>query len=123
MKPGGLDRVRIGRETRQSILTQLLTGYGSDCESRREMESRHLRTEMRPDLNPHTRERFRIQASSITRMAHRAFVDNPDSHRKAFVLGAKDCLDAAKRMSQGFGDRTPEKILTFHALELGLKAY
>jgi hypothetical protein len=35
MKPGGLERVRIGRETRQSILAGNLGGYGSDCESRR----------------------------------------------------------------------------------------
>jgi hypothetical protein len=33
MKPGGLQRDRIGRETRQSILGSDLIGYGSDCES------------------------------------------------------------------------------------------
>ena len=78
---------------------------------------------MRPDLDPYTRKRFRIQASSIIRMPARSFADDPASHRKAFVIGAGDCLDAAERMSREFGDRTPEKILTFHALELGLKAF
>jgi hypothetical protein len=40
MKPGGLERVRMGRETRQSIRNEgekaggaHLTGYSSDCES------------------------------------------------------------------------------------------
>jgi hypothetical protein len=33
MKPGGLERVRMGRETRQSILGGILIGYGSDYES------------------------------------------------------------------------------------------
>jgi hypothetical protein len=34
MNPGGLERVRVGREdTRQSILAGNLIGYGSDCES------------------------------------------------------------------------------------------
>ena len=33
MKPSGLERDRIGRETRQSILAGHLNGRGSDCES------------------------------------------------------------------------------------------
>ena len=78
---------------------------------------------MRADLDPQIRERFRAQASSIIRMAPFSFDETPNSYRKAYALGAADCLDAALRMNQGHGDRTPEKILTFHALELGLKAY
>src|SRR4051812_48025583 len=39
MKPGGLERDRIGRETRQSIVDRHLTGCGSDCESRRGEET------------------------------------------------------------------------------------
>jgi hypothetical protein len=43
MKPGGLERVRIGRETRQSILARHVTGCGSDCASRRRSCSPEVR--------------------------------------------------------------------------------
>jgi hypothetical protein len=47
----------------------------------------------------------------------------PDGLSKAFSMGASECLMAAMELDRGFSDRTGEYILTFHAIELGLKAF
>jgi hypothetical protein len=38
-------------------------------------------------------------------------------------MGASECLMAAMELDRGFSDRTGEYIVTFHAIELGLKAF
>ena len=42
---------------------------------------------------------------------------------KAFRYGAGECLIGAEKLHDGFPDLTGEYILTFHALELALKAF
>ena len=41
---------------------------------------------------------------------------------KALSIGASECLQAARDLDVGFSDLTGEYIVTFHAIELGLKA-
>jgi hypothetical protein len=41
----------------------------------------------------------------------------------ALRFGAGECLTGAKKLDAGFPDLTGEYILTFHALELALKAF
>jgi hypothetical protein len=49
---------------------------------------------------------------------------NTDEGRaKAFRNGAGECLIGALKLNDGLGNLTGEYILTFHALELGLKAF
>jgi len=49
---------------------------------------------------------------------------NTDEGRaKAFRNGAGECLFGAQKLNDGLGNLTGEYILTFHALELGLKAF
>ena len=38
-------------------------------------------------------------------------------------MGASECLMAAMELDRGFSDRTGEYIVTFHAIEFGLKAF
>ena len=42
---------------------------------------------------------------------------------KAFRYGGGECLYGAQKLHDGFPDLTGEYILTFHALELALKAF
>lgn len=49
---------------------------------------------------------------------------NTDEGRAtAFRYGAGECLLGARKLDEGMGNLTGEYILTFHALELGLKAF
>ena len=49
---------------------------------------------------------------------------NTDEGRaKALRHGALECLLGAQKLNDGLGSLTGEYILTFHALELGLKAF
>lgn len=47
----------------------------------------------------------------------------PHGLSRAFAIGADECLLAAKKLDEGFSDLTGEYIVTFHAIELGLKAF
>jgi hypothetical protein len=47
----------------------------------------------------------------------------PDGLSRNYALGAKECMDAVCKLDDNFGNLTPEYILTFHALELSLKAF
>jgi hypothetical protein len=47
----------------------------------------------------------------------------PDGRSKAFRNGAGECLQGAMILDAKFKDQTPSYILTFHALELALKAF
>lgn len=46
-----------------------------------------------------------------------------EGRAKAFKAGAMECLYGAKSLDRVFQDSTGQYILTFHALELALKAY
>jgi hypothetical protein len=68
---------------------------------------------------------FRHAASSATRLPPIGLdLSTPDGLAKAVAIGAADCLKCAIALdNSGFSDLTGEYILTFHAIELGLKAF
>jgi HEPN domain-containing protein len=47
----------------------------------------------------------------------------PDGLSRSYVSGAAECRDAARKLVDDLGNLTSEYILTFHAIELGLKAF
>jgi hypothetical protein len=65
----------------------------------------------------------RARASTITRIVTGIDPGAADGMSKAFRQGASECLLAAERLDDGFADLTPEYIVLFHAIELGLKAF
>jgi hypothetical protein len=65
----------------------------------------------------------RIQASTSTRLTTGIDPSTPDGLSRAFAHGAIECLVAARELDKGFSDLTGEYIVTFHAIELGLKAF
>ena len=67
---------------------------------------------------------FRATTSSGTRLGPIGLdPSTPAGHAKAIAIGASECLKGAIDLDQGFPDLTGEYILTFHAIELGLKAF
>ena len=67
---------------------------------------------------------FGDRASTATRLPPIGIdPSTPDGLSKAFSMGASECLMAAMELDRGFSDRTGEYIVTFHAIELGLKAF
>jgi hypothetical protein len=67
---------------------------------------------------------FRATASSGTRIPPFGLdPSTPAGQAKALAIGAGECLKGAMDLDQGFPDLTGEYILTFHAIELGLKAF
>jgi hypothetical protein len=46
-----------------------------------------------------------------------------EGQSRALAHGATECLIAAEQLDKGMPDFTGEYILTFHAIELGLKAF
>lgn len=67
---------------------------------------------------------FRTTASKSTRLPPIGIdPSTPDGLAKAFAIGASECLNAAHDLDSGFPDMTGEYIVTFHAIELGLKAF
>jgi hypothetical protein len=67
---------------------------------------------------------FEDRASTATRLPPIGIdPSTPDGLSKAFSMGASECLMAAMELDRGFSDRTGEYIATFHAIELGLKAF
>ena len=65
---------------------------------------------------------FRVHASTVTRIRS---IDptTPAGLSRAFAEGAGECLIAAETLNKSFPDLTGEYIVTFHAIELALKAY
>jgi len=47
----------------------------------------------------------------------------PEGLAKTFVVGAGEYLKGAQDLDEGFPDQTGAYMLTFHAIELGLKAF
>jgi HEPN domain-containing protein len=66
---------------------------------------------------------FRAQASTSTRLPIGVDPSTPAGLSRAYALGAGECLQAAKKLDEGMSDLTGEYIVTFHAIELGLKAF
>jgi hypothetical protein len=67
---------------------------------------------------------FRATASSGTRLPPFGLdTSTPGGQAKALAIGASECLKGAMDLDWGFPDLTGEYILTFHAIELGLKAF
>jgi hypothetical protein len=67
---------------------------------------------------------FRATASSGTRLPPFGLdPSTPAGQAKTLAIGAGECLKGAMDLEQGFPDLTGEYILTFHAIELGLKAF
>jgi hypothetical protein len=67
---------------------------------------------------------IRARAASTTRLRpYGVDPSTPDGLSRAYAIGAAECLNSARKLDDGFGDLTPEYILTFHAIELGLKAF
>jgi len=63
-------------------------------------------------------------ASSSTRLPPIGLdVSTPLGLAKAYATGAGECLADARRLQEGFSDRTGHFIITLHAIELGLKAF
>jgi len=63
-------------------------------------------------------------ASSATRLPPAGLdLSTPAGLAKALAIGASECLKAAHDLDAGFSDLTGEYIVTFHAIELGLKAF
>ena len=65
----------------------------------------------------------RPKESTHTRLVIGIDPNTNDGRSKAFRYGAGECLIGAQKLDAGFPDLTGEYILTFHALELGLKAF
>jgi hypothetical protein len=67
---------------------------------------------------------FRDMASTATRLPPIGLdVSTPRGLAKAFAIGASECLADATSLQEGWSDRTGQFIITFHAIELGLKAF
>ena len=67
---------------------------------------------------------FRDRASTATRLPPIGIdPSTPEGLAKALAIGAGECLKAALELDEGFPDLTGEYIVTFHAIELGLKAF
>jgi hypothetical protein len=67
---------------------------------------------------------FRALASTATRLpAIGLDTSTAQGLAKAFAIGASECLADAKTLQGGWSDRTGQFIITFHAIELGLKAF
>lgn len=66
---------------------------------------------------------FRASASTGTRLVIGIDASTPDGLSQALAIGAGECLMGAKTLDKAFSDLTGEYILTFHAIELGLKAF
>ena len=67
-------------------------------------------------------EAFRARASTATRL-NAIDPSTPAGLGSAYALGASECLRAAKQLDAPMSDLTGEYIITFHAVELGLKAF
>src|SRR5271166_4044659 len=65
----------------------------------------------------------RNQASTSIRLTTGIDPSTRDGLSRAFAHGAIECLEAARQLDKGFPDLTGEYIVTFHAIELGLKAF
>ncbi|MBS4048550.1 MAG: hypothetical protein KG075_19555 [Alphaproteobacteria bacterium] len=65
----------------------------------------------------------RSGTSSITRMPRSADSTTSSSLAESVRFGAQECLISAKELEKKFPSTTGNYILTFHALELGLKAF
>jgi hypothetical protein len=67
---------------------------------------------------------FRDMASTATRLPPIGLdVSTAQGLAKAFAIGASECLADAKSLQESWSDRTGQFIITFHAIELGLKAF
>lgn len=67
---------------------------------------------------------FRRRASSAIRIPPIGIdLSTSDGLAKSIAIGAAECLKGARDLDAGFSDLTGEYILTFHAIELGLKAF
>jgi hypothetical protein len=67
---------------------------------------------------------IRAQATSTMRLPPYGIdTSTPDGLSRAYGIGAGECLYSARKLDDGFGDLTAEYIITFHAIELGLKAF
>jgi hypothetical protein len=65
---------------------------------------------------------FRVRASTSTRVSN-IDIMTLEGLSDAYQIGASECLVAGKKLDDGFSDLTGEYIVTFHAIELGLKAF
>src|ERR1700719_3444553 len=67
---------------------------------------------------------IRAQATSTMRLPPYGIdTSTPDGLSRAFAIGAGELLYSARKLDDGFGALTAEYIITFHAIELGLKAF
>ncbi|AZG76702.1 hypothetical protein [Methylocystis rosea] len=66
---------------------------------------------------------FRAKASSSTRLVAGIDPTTVDGLSRAFRIGACECLTGAHMLDKDFDNSTGGYILTFHAIELGLKAF
>lgn len=63
------------------------------------------------------------QTPTTTRLVIGIDPNTPAGRSKAFRNGAGECLQGAMKLNAVFQDLTPAYIITFHALELALKAF
>lgn len=62
-------------------------------------------------------------ARLVTRLTTGIDPSTKEGRSLALAHGATECLVAAEQLDKGMSDLTGEYILTFHAIELGLKAF